>query len=86
MLDCPIGGRLSGTYHILKKKPCFTCFAPGFLFCGEFSPPGDQKKKKTGESNRGILENFLKKFAISREKKELEVARFRQCVPLGRQN
>jgi hypothetical protein len=39
-----------------------------------------------GESNKGTFENFLKPFAISPEKKRLEVTRFRQGVPLGRQN
>jgi hypothetical protein len=42
--------------------------APGFFFCGEFSPPGDNKKR-AGEFNKGIFENFYKKFAISREQK-----------------
>jgi hypothetical protein len=55
------------------------------FFCGEFSPPGD-KKKRAGESNKGIFENvFFLIHHISRKKK-LEVARFRQCVPLRRQN
>jgi hypothetical protein len=39
-------------------------------------------KKRIGKFNKGIFENFLKQISISREKK-LEVARFRQCVPLG---
>jgi hypothetical protein len=43
MLHYPIGGSLSGTVHILKKK--------------------------VGKSNKGIFENFLKKFALSQEKK-----------------
>jgi hypothetical protein len=34
------------------------------FFGGEFSPPGDQKKR-AGESNKGIFENFKRKFAIS---------------------
>jgi len=56
------------------------------FFGGEFSPPGDQKKR-AGESNKGIFENFKRKFAISwGKKKKLKVARFRQCVPLSRQN
>jgi hypothetical protein len=54
------------------------------FFCGEFSPPGDIKKR-AGESNKGILEKFKNNWPYLREKK-LEVARFRQCVPLGRQN
>jgi hypothetical protein len=43
------------------------------LFSVEFSPADDDKKKrkKSGESNKGIVENFLKKFAISRGKKKV---------------
>jgi hypothetical protein len=37
-----------------------------FFFGDEFSQPGDQKKKKrTGESNKGIFEIFKENFAIS---------------------
>jgi hypothetical protein len=38
-----------------------------FFFWGEFSQPGDPKKRKkgAGESNNGILETFKNKFAIS---------------------
>jgi hypothetical protein len=32
MFHCPIGGSLSGTVHILQKKPWFTCFAPGWVW------------------------------------------------------
>jgi hypothetical protein len=28
-----------------------------FFFCGEFSAPGE--KKRAGESNKGIFENFF---------------------------
>jgi hypothetical protein len=52
------------------------------VFCGEFSAPGDKKKGLAYPTN-GFLR--IKKFAIS-IKKKLEVARFRQYVPLGRQN
>ncbi len=38
------------------------------FFCGQFSPLGD-KKKRAGESNKGIFVNFFKKIAISWEKK-----------------
>jgi hypothetical protein len=47
-----------------------------FLF-GEFSQPGDKKKRE-------IL-RFIKKLPYI-DQKNLEVARFRQCVPVGRQN
>jgi hypothetical protein len=53
------------------------------FFCGEFSPPGDKKKGLANPTN-GFLRIFLKIRHISRKKK-LKVARFRQCVPLGRQ-
>jgi hypothetical protein len=53
------------------------------VFCGEFSPPGDRKKGLANPTN-GFLRIFLKN-SPSRLKK-LEVARFRQCVPLCRQN
>jgi len=55
------------------------------FFCGEFSPPGDPKKEGLANPIKGFFENLKKQIAISREKKRLEVARFRQCVPLGRQ-
>jgi hypothetical protein len=54
----------------------------GFFFLANFHHLAT-KKKGAGESNKGISENFLKKYL--EEKKELEVARFIQCVPLGRQ-
>jgi hypothetical protein len=44
------------------------------------------KKKGLANPTKGILKFFYKKIAISRGKKRLKVARFRQCVPLGRQN
>jgi hypothetical protein len=59
-------------------------------FCGEFSPPGDQKKK-VGESNKGIPENFLNRH-ISREKirsrhkkiqQQLVAIRFRVNGPIS---
>jgi hypothetical protein len=54
------------------------------LFCGEFSLPGDQKKKRLAYPTKGFLRLKKKNRHISRKKK-LEVARFKQCVPLGRQ-
>jgi hypothetical protein len=54
------------------------------FFCGEFSPHGN-KKNRAGKSNKGIFEKFKNNSPYLGEKK-LEVARFRQCVPLGRQN
>jgi hypothetical protein len=59
-----------------KEEPVFFCF-------GEFEQAGD--KKKGGESNTGIFEIFLKKSPYL-DKTNLEVARFRQCGPVGRQN
>jgi hypothetical protein len=35
-----------------------------FFFFGEFSQPGDQKKR-AGESNKGIFQIFKKQIAIS---------------------
>jgi hypothetical protein len=54
------------------------------FFCGEFSPPGD---KKTGLANptKGFLRIVFKNSPYLKEKK-LEVSRFRQYVPVGRQN
>jgi hypothetical protein len=54
------------------------------FFCGEFSPPGD-KKKGLANPTKGFLRIFVQNSPYL-EKKKLEVARFRQCVPLGRQN
>jgi hypothetical protein len=51
---------------------------------GEFLQPGD-KKKRAGESNKGIFEIFFKKSPYL-DKTNLEVARFGQCVPVGHQN
>jgi hypothetical protein len=55
------------------------------FFCGEFSPLGNQKKGLANltKENLGIKK---KNRHILREKKELEVARFRQCVTVGSQN
>ncbi len=40
-----------------------------FLFFDEFSQPGHQKKKKAGESDKGIFEVLKNKIAISWPKK-----------------
>jgi hypothetical protein len=42
-------------------------------------------KKKAGESNKGVFE-FLKKKSNYLDKTDFEIARFRQCVHVGRQN
>jgi hypothetical protein len=61
------------------------------LFFGEFfSTWRQKKKKKKGLANptKGIfLRHFEKKNSpyLDPKKKNLEVARFRQCVPVGRQ-
>ncbi len=51
-----------------------------FLFFGEISHADENKKKNPGESNTGLLGNFLKENRHILRKKKLEVARFRQCV------
>jgi hypothetical protein len=43
-----------------------------------------RKKKGAGESNKGIFEIYFFKSPYL-DQKNLEVARFRQCVPAGRQ-
>jgi hypothetical protein len=53
------------------------------FFCGKFSSLGDPKKR-VSESNKGIFEFFKKIHHISRKK--IEILKFRQCVPLSRQN
>jgi hypothetical protein len=75
-------------HQVKKFKWEFWPYNQGFvLFCGEFSPPGDKKNKGSWRiQQRNFLRDFFLKFAIFRGKKKLEVARFRQCVPLGRQN
>jgi hypothetical protein len=59
------------------------------FFHDEFSPLDNnnkkKEKKKLANPTKGFLRIFLKNCHVSRKKK-LEVARFRQCVPLGRQN
>jgi hypothetical protein len=52
-----------------------------FIF-GEFSQPHDQKKR-AGNSNQGIFE-ILKKNSPYLDQKNLDVASFRQCIPVGR--
>jgi hypothetical protein len=52
-----------------------------FLF-GEFSQPGNQKNGLANPT-KGFLRFFKKSPYLG--KKNLEVARFRQCVPIGRQ-
>ncbi len=56
------------------------------LFLANFRNLATKKKGGVGRGNptKGFLRFFFK-FAISR-KKNLEVARFRQGVPVGRQN
>jgi hypothetical protein len=54
------------------------------FFFGEFLQPGDKKKGLVNPTN-GFL-RFLKKKPPYLDKKNLEVARFGQCVPVGRQN
>jgi hypothetical protein len=58
--------------------------AQGFFVCRNFATW--RQREWAGESNKWIFENCFKNFAISQEKKRFEVARFKQCVPLGRQN
>jgi hypothetical protein len=53
-----------------------------FFFFSEFLQPGN--KKRAGESNKGIFK--IKKKLPYLDKKNLEVTRFGQCVPVGRQN
>jgi hypothetical protein len=54
-----------------------------FVFSDEFLQPGD--KKKAGESNKGIF-RISKTNSPYLDQNKLEAARFRQCVPVGRQN
>jgi hypothetical protein len=50
---------------ILLLPPPTACNQGFFSYLfGEFSQPGDQKKR-AGESNKGIFEIFIKKCAIS---------------------
>ncbi len=57
----------------------------GFFLGGRILATWQPKKKKAGESNKGIFE-FKKNNSPYLDKKNLEVARFIQCVPVGRQN
>jgi hypothetical protein len=56
-----------------------------FFVFGEFSQPGDRKKKGLANPTKGFL-RFKKNNSPYLGQKNLEVARFRQCVPVGRQN
>jgi hypothetical protein len=44
------------------------------------------RKKNCGESNKGLFQNLKKLKSPYLERKKLELAIFRQCVPLGSQN
>jgi len=57
--------------------------SPVFFYFGEFSQPGN-KKKGLGNPTKGFLRFFKKSPYL--DEKNLEVARFRQCVHVGRQN
>jgi len=61
-----------------------SCWGQVFFFVANFRHLAT-RKNRAGESNKGIFENFFLNRHISRKTK-LEVARFRHCVPLGRQN
>jgi hypothetical protein len=58
------------------------------MFFGEFFSTWRQKKKGLANPTKGIFETFEKTNSpyLEPKKKNLEVARFRQCVPVGRQN
>jgi len=56
----------------------------GVSFFGEFSQPGD-KSKGLANPTKGFL-RFEENNSPYLDQKNLEVARFRQCVPVGRQN
>jgi hypothetical protein len=56
-----------------------------FCFFGEFSQSGDKKKGGLENPTKGFLRFFFKHSPYL-DKKNLEVARFRQGVPVGRQN
>ncbi len=56
------------------------------FFSDEFSPLFTEKKGLE-IPRKGVLRFFFFLISFLKEKKKkLEVARFRQCVPLGRQN
>jgi hypothetical protein len=54
-----------------------------FVF-GKFLQPDDQKKGLANPTKRFL--KFVFKESPSLNQKNLEVARFRQCVPIGHQN
>jgi hypothetical protein len=62
------------------EEPVFFFF---FFFFVEFEQAGD--KKGLANPTKGFLRIFFKNRHIL-TKKNLEVARFRQCGPVGRQN
>jgi len=61
-----------------------TMWQPVFLFSGEFSQPGEKKKGELANPTKGFLRFFFKKSPYL-DQKNLEVARFRLCIPAGRQ-
>jgi len=58
---------------------------PVFLFFGEFSQADDPKKKLLANPTNGFLRFKKEHHAPNLDQKNLEVARFRQCVLVGRQ-
>jgi hypothetical protein len=62
------------------------CICNNVFFCGEFSPLGDKEKGGAGESNKGKIWGIVFQNSPYFEEKRLEVARFRQCVTIRRQN
>jgi len=54
------------------------------VFSTNFSQLGD-KEKELANPTKGFFGIFVKKSSYL-EKKKLEIVRFRQCVPVGRQN
>ncbi len=70
--------------HGSSKKGYWNISTRVFYFVANFRHPATNKR--ANESHKGIFEDLKKQIAISRKKKRLKVARFRQCVSLGRQN
>ncbi len=62
-----------------------TMWQPLFLFFGEFSQPGEKKKRGLANPTKGFLRFFFFKSPYLDQNK-LEVTRFKQCVLVGHQN
>jgi hypothetical protein len=72
-----------GSLYCIDIFNVVQCF---FFFLGRIFATWRQRKRAGESNNKGILKILKNKIRHILKKKNLEVARFRQWVPVGRQN